>query len=77
MFIVKNRWKNLEVKHLPQNLEQRINKEAQSMGIVNLKSHGRYRKLVAVNDKSEFRVLKKIYKIDEVLAKFIPNDSLT
>lgn len=56
MFIAKNGWKNLDVKHLPQNLEQQINKEAQSMGIVNLKSYGRYRKLVAVIAKSKFRV---------------------
>lgn len=47
------------------------------MGIVNLKSQERFRKLVAVIDKSEFLILKKIYKIDNVLAKFIPNDSLT
>lgn len=54
--------KNLKVKHLPQNLEQQINKEGRSVGRVNLKSHGRHRKLVAVIDPSEFRGLKKITK---------------
>lgn len=47
------------------------------MGRVNLKSHGRHRELVAVIDQSEFCGLKKIYKTAKVLAKFIPNDSLT